>query len=185
MLAFRLITPDSVFPVSYDRAKKAHLDLSETRLTALFSGLQDQLGFEAVSAELFGAEGSAGSTPLRISLADGGHIFAKLYAQNHLRSDRWYKLGRTLLYGTLEDETPYRSVRRLAEHEDHVMRLMASGGIPIPEPLGIVEITHGREYLLVTEFLEDAGEMSRAEVTESIVDAGLHAVRNMWDNGAP
>lgn len=183
LLAFRLITPDSVFPVSYDRSKTAHLDLNEARLGAIFAGLREQLGFEATTAELFGAEGSAGSTPLRVGLADGGHIFAKLYAQNHLRSDRWYKLGRTLLYGALEDETPYRSVRRLAEHEDHVMRLMATGGIPIPEPLGIVEITHGREYLLVTEFLEGAGEMSQAEVTEPLVDAGLRAVRDMWDSG--
>ncbi len=183
MLAFRLITPDSVFPVSYDRSKSAHLELNEARLGAIFSGLRDQLGFEAVSAELFGAEGSAGSTPLRIGLADGGYIFAKLYAQNHLRSDRWYKLGRTLLYGALEDETSYRSVRRLAEHEDHVMRLMAAGGIPIPEPLGIVEITHGREYLLVTEFLDAAGEMSQSVVSEPVVDAGLQAVRAMWDSG--
>ena len=182
LLAFRLITPDGVFPVSYDRSKTAHLDLNETRLRA-FTGLRDQPGFEAVSAELFGAEGSAGSTPLRIGLADGGHIFAKLYAQNHLRSDRWYKLGRTLLYGALEDEASYRSVRRLAEHEDHVMRLMAAGGIPNPEPLGIVEITHGREYLLVTEFLDGASEMSQSEVDENVVDAGLQAVRAMWDHG--
>ncbi len=183
MLAFRLITPDSVFPVSYDRSKAAHLELNEARLGAIFSGIRDQLGFEAVSAELFGAEGSAGSTPLRIGLADGGYIFAKLYAQNHLRSDRWYKLGRTLLYGALEDETSYRSVRRLAEHEDHVMRLMAAGGIPIPEPLGIVEITHGREYLLVTEFLDSAGEMSQSAVSATVVDASLQVVRAMWDNG--
>ncbi len=183
MLAFRLVTPDSVYPVIYARGKTAHLDLSELRLSAIFTGLRDQLGFEAVSAELFGAEGSAGSTPLRIGLEDGSHIFAKLYAQNHLRSDRWYKLGRTLLYGALEDESSYRTVRRLAEHEDHVMRLMQNGGIPIPQPFGIVEITHGREYLLITEFLEGAEEISQAEVDVTIVDAGLRAVRSMWDNG--
>lgn len=181
LLAFRVITPDSVFPVSYSRAKTAHLDLNEVRREAIFAGLRDQLGFEAMSAELFGAEGSAGSTPLRIGLVDGGHIFAKLYAQNHLRSDRWYKLGRSLRYGALEDEAPYRTVRRLAEHEDHVMRLMDAGGVPIPEPLGIVEITHGREYLLVTEFLEGAREISQSEVSEPLVDAGLGAVRAMWD----
>jgi len=32
---------------------------------------------------------------------------------NHVRADRWYKLGRTILYGTLEDEKAYSSVRRL------------------------------------------------------------------------
>ena len=33
----------------------------------------------------------------------GAGLFGKLYARSHLRSDRWYKLGRTLLYGRLED----------------------------------------------------------------------------------
>jgi len=183
LLAFRLITPDSVFPVSYSRNKTAHLEMNEARVGAIFVGLRDQLGIEAASAELFGAEGSAGSTPLRVGLAEGGYIFAKLYAQNHLRSDRWYKLGRTLLYGKLEDETPYRTVRRLAEHEDHVMRLMIAAGVPVPEPLGIVEITHGREYLMVTEFVEGAREMSQSEVDEGLVDAGLQAVRAMWNAG--
>lgn len=35
----------------------------------------------------------------------------------------------------------------------------------------------------MTEFLEGAGEMSQAEVTEPLVDAGLRAVRDMWDSG--
>ena len=33
-------------------------------------------------------------------------VAGKLYAITHVRSDRWYKLGRTLLYGRLEDEAP-------------------------------------------------------------------------------
>ena len=31
--------------------------------------------------------------------ADVRYLFAKLYASNHLRADRWYKLARTILYG--------------------------------------------------------------------------------------
>jgi hypothetical protein len=35
-------------------------------------------------------------------------VFAKLYTKGHVRADRWYKLGRTMLYGTLEDEARSR-----------------------------------------------------------------------------
>ena len=52
------------------------------------------------------------------------YLFGKLYAITHLRSDRWYKLGRTLLYGRLEDEKPFNTVRRLVQYEDYVLRLM-------------------------------------------------------------
>ncbi|MEA2002007.1 MAG: phosphatase PAP2 family protein [Actinomycetota bacterium] len=183
VLAFRLITPDSVFPVSYARGKTAHLEMSGTRIEAIVVAMQDQLGYAVVAVEPFGLEGSGGSTPLRITLSDNTHVFGKLYANNHLRSDRWYKLGRTILYGSLEDESSFRTVRRLAEHEDHVMRLMRDAGVPIPEPLGIVELTPGREYMLVTEFLDGVAEMSEAEVDEGVVDSAMWSVSKMWDQG--
>ena len=41
------------------------------------------------------------------------YLFGKLYAMSHVRADRWYKLGRTILYGRLEDESSFQSVRRL------------------------------------------------------------------------
>ena len=52
----------------------------------------------------FGLAGSAGSTPLRITVKGDPptYLFGKLYARSHLRADRWYKLGRELLYGRLE-----------------------------------------------------------------------------------
>lgn len=183
VLVFRLVVPDAVYPVSYSRSKTAHLDLTGPRRDAIFRALSEQLGIHAVDIELFGAEGSGGSTPLRVALAEGGHVFAKIYAQNHLRSDRWYKLGRSLLYGALEDEAPYRTVRRLAEHEDHMMRLMLQAGVPLPQPLGIVEITAGREYLMVTEFIEGATEIGEAELDETVVRTALEAVRAMWAAG--
>ncbi len=183
VLAFRLITPDAVFPVSYARGKTAHLDLSDTRVSAIVVALREQLGLVVDSIEPFGLEGSGGSTPLRIRLADGSFVFGKVYAKNHLRSDRWYKLGRTMLYGALEDESPFRTVRRLAQHEDHVMRLMQDAGVPIAEPMGIVELTPGREYMLVTEFLEGVTEMSDAAVDESVVESAMWSVSKMWDRG--
>jgi len=185
LLAFRIWTPDEVFPVSYRQGKTAHLELTDLRKRAILHALHDQLGLDAVDMELFGAEASGGSTPLRVRLSgsDPEFVFAKLYAQNHLRSDRWYKLGRSLLYGALEDETPFRSVRKLAEREDYLMRLMIEAGVPGPRPLGVVEITPGRQYLMVAEFLPSAKEMSQAEVNSQVVDAGLRAIRALWDHG--
>jgi tRNA A-37 threonylcarbamoyl transferase component Bud32 len=183
VLMFRFVVPDAVYPVTYARRKTAHLDLTGPRRRAILEALRDQLGLHAVEIEPFGLEGSGGSTPLRVSLGDGGVVFAKLYAQNHLRSDRWYKLGRSLLYGALEDETSYRTVRRLAEHEDHMMRLMEAADVPVAQSFGVVEITKGREYLLVTEFVEGAVEITDAVLDEETVRAGLRAVRAMWDAG--
>jgi tRNA A-37 threonylcarbamoyl transferase component Bud32 len=111
-------------------------------------------------------------------------VFGKLYAATHVRSDRWFKLVRTLLYGGLEDEKPFHSVRRLVQYEDYVLRLFTDAGLPVPQPLGIVEITPEREYLLVAEFLLGAQEIGDAEIDEAVVDQGLAVVRRMWDIGA-
>ena len=86
----------------------------------------------------------------------GRYLFAKLYAMNHVRADRWYKLGRTILYGRLEDESSFQSVRRLVEYEDYAARLLHDVGIPTAQSYGIVELTPEREYLLVTEFFDGA-----------------------------
>ena len=53
------------------------------------------------------------------------------------------------LYGALEDEKPFNSVRRLVEYEDYMLRLMADVGVPSAAPYGFVELTPEREYLLV------------------------------------
>lgn len=183
VMIFRFVTPDAVFPVSYHRGKTAHLEMSEPRVAAITAALRDQLGLDVAAIELFGLEGSGGSTPLRITLHDGSYVFGKVYAKNHLRSDRWYKLGRTIRYGALEDESSYRTVRRLAEHEDHVMRLMDDAGVPLPKPLGIAELTPGREYMIVTEFLDGVAEMSDAAVDSATVDSAMWSVSKMWTAG--
>ncbi|MCW2682862.1 MAG: rane protein of unknown function, putative kinase domain, partial [Blastococcus sp.] len=91
--------------------------------------------------------------------------------------------GRALLYGRLEDEKPFHSVRRLVQYEDYILRLFSDAGLPVPHPLGIVEITPEREYLLVTEFIAGAKEAGEAEVDDSVIDQGLAVVRRMWDIG--
>jgi tRNA A-37 threonylcarbamoyl transferase component Bud32 len=49
--------------------------------------------------------------------------------------------------------------------------------------MGIVEITPDHEYLLVTEFLAGAVEISEIEVTTDMIDAGLAEVARMWQAG--
>jgi tRNA A-37 threonylcarbamoyl transferase component Bud32 len=185
LLAFRWFTPNEVFPVTYRRGSSAHLDVGGKRGQAIRRALQDQLGLVVEEVKPFGLAGSAGSTPLRIKVKGdpGTVLFGKLYAQSHLRSDRWYKLGRELLYGRLEDEKPFNTVRRLVQQEDYALSLMQRAGLPSPTPYGFVELTPEREYLLVTEFFAGAAELGEAEVDEQVIDDGLGIIRRLWDAG--
>ena len=73
LVLFRWFTPNEVFPISYRR------------------GLEEQLGLVATEVKPFGLAGSAGSTPLRITVEGDppSVLFGKLHAQSRLRSDRW------------------------------------------------------------------------------------------------
>jgi tRNA A-37 threonylcarbamoyl transferase component Bud32 len=188
LVAFRMVTPSEVYPVTYRRGRSAHLDITGARRVAIRRGLEHQLGLVVQDVKPFGLAGSAGSTPLRITVkgADGEErtqLFGKLYAQSHLRSDRWYKLGRELLYGRLEDEKPFNTVRRLVQQEDYALRLCRDAGLPTPRPYGVVELTPEREYLLVTEFLDGATELGEAEVDDQVIDDGLGIIRKLWHAG--
>ena len=185
LTAFRMFTPNDVVPVSYGRGKTAHLDVGGRRGEAIRHAIHDQLGLTVLDVEPVGLEGSGGSTPLRLHV-DGHaetHLFAKLFAMNHVRADRWYKLGREILYGRLEDETRFSNVRRLVEYEDHALRLIRDAGIPTASPYGIVEITPEREYMLVTGFIDGAREIGEAEVDNDVIDEGLQIIRRLWDAG--
>jgi membrane-associated phospholipid phosphatase/tRNA A-37 threonylcarbamoyl transferase component Bud32 len=186
LVAFRMLAPNDVFPVTYRRGQTAHLDVGGRRGQAIHRALEDQLGIQVVELKPFGLSGSAGSTPLRVCAKGdpNSYLFAKLYAGSHLRADRWYKLGRTLLYGRLEDEKPYNTVRRLVQQEDYALRLMYGAGVRSPEPFGVVEITPEREYIVVTEFFGNAKEIGELErVDEAIIDDGLRIIRRLWDAG--
>jgi tRNA A-37 threonylcarbamoyl transferase component Bud32 len=185
LLAFRRFTPNEVYPVTYRRGRAAHLDVSGARGQAIRRALADQLGLIVEDVKPFGLSGSAGSTPLRITVKGDPPrvLFGKLYAQSHLRSDRWYKLGRELLYGRLEDEKPFNSVRRLVQQEDYALRLLRDHGLPSPAPFGFVELTPEREYLLVTEFFAGAVELGEAEVDDQLINDGLGIIRKLWDAG--
>ncbi len=183
--AFRFFTPNDVFPVSYRRGKTAHLDVGGRRGEAIRRAVEDQLGITLLDITPVGLAESGGSTPLKLRAAGDPNVdmFGKLYAMNHVRADRWYKLGRTIRYGRLEDEAPFQSVRRLVQYEDYALRLMRDAGIATATPYGIVELTPEREYLLVTDFLEGAEEIGDATVDDRVIDEGLALIRKLWDSG--
>ena len=89
----------------------------------------------------------------------------------------------TCLYGQLEDEVRFVSVRRLVEYEDYMLLVMKKAGLPSAEPFGIVELTPEREYLIVTEFFDGSREIGEAEITDEVVENALTIVRCLWDAG--
>jgi hypothetical protein len=182
---FRLFVPDQSFPVRYRSGSSAHLDITGPRGVAIKEAVRDQLGLDILSMKPVGLAGSAGSTPIRLTVAgeDGNdvYLFAKLYATSHLRSDRWYKIARHVLYGALEDEVRFTSVSRLVEYEDYLLRVMKDAGIPSAASFGIVELTPEREYLIVTEFFQGAVELGDADVNSAVIDGALRIIRLLWD----
>jgi membrane-associated phospholipid phosphatase len=188
IVAFRVYCPDAVFPVSYGHGRTAHLAITPERRDAITEAIDEQFGLEVVAIEAFGEEASGGSTPLSISVrSDRGSVdlFGKLYSDVHLRADRWYKLGRTILYGALEDEVAFNSVRQLVEYEDYMLRLMQAARIPVPTPYGFAEIRTEREYLLLTELFDRSREADdeQVRVDDEVIDRGLDIVRRMWNEG--
>jgi hypothetical protein len=183
--AFRFFTPNEVFPVAYRRGRAAHVDVTGPRGAAIRQAIRDQLGLHVTEIKPVGLASSAGSTPLRLRVEGGPEqfVFAKLYTKGHVRADRWYKLGRTLLYGSLEDEVSFKSVRRLVTYEDYVLRLLDDIGVRTATSYGVVEITPEREYLLATEFFAGAVEIGDAKVDDAIIDQGLLLIRKLWDAG--
>jgi tRNA A-37 threonylcarbamoyl transferase component Bud32 len=189
-LAFLLLAPEQDFPVVYHREVKAHLRLDAERTERIRAAVLDQLGLDVVELEPYRLNGSAGSTPCRLRLAEGApeYLFGKLYATNHLRSDRWYKFARVLRYGRLEDEAPFSSVRRLVEREDYFLRLLRDGGVRVPEPVGVVEVVPGQEYLLVCELVPDSVEILDArgpdgQLPDAVIDDALTQIRLIWAAG--
>ncbi len=183
-LAFRWLVPEDVFPVTFRKSgTAAHLDLGGERGEAIVTAMRDQLGLVVTRVEPFGLEGSGGSSPLRMTLQDGSRTFGKIYSTSHVRADRWYRIGRTILYGQLEDETPIGSVRRLVILEDYALRFLRDADIRVASSYGIVELTPNAEYMLVTEFFEDAKTLGDSEVDEVVIDEGMVLIRRLWDLG--
>ena len=75
LLAFRYVTPNELFPVTYRKGKTAHLDVGGRRADAIRRAVEDQLGVTVVEIAPVGLAGSGGSTPLRLRVAgEPGHV---------------------------------------------------------------------------------------------------------------
>jgi len=71
LLLFRWFTPEDAFPISTTRGgNSAHLDISGERGDAIRAAVESQLGVRVLDAKPIGGEGSAGSTPIRLKIAD-------------------------------------------------------------------------------------------------------------------
>jgi tRNA A-37 threonylcarbamoyl transferase component Bud32 len=186
IVAFRYLAPNGAFPIIY--GCRATPRLRTDHATAIRGALESSFGWRTLDIQAMRPPGSSGSTPIRITVEDGAGngrrvLFTKLYSIDHLRSDRWYKFGRAIRFGRLEDEAPFASVRQLVEHEDYALRLAAAAGLPVPETMGYVELTAGREYLLVLEQLPDARQLGAGPLTRDVIDQGLAIVRGLWSAG--
>jgi hypothetical protein len=71
-------------------------------------------------------------------------VFGKLYARTHLQADRWYKLGRELMYGRLEDENRSTACAGWCSRRT-TLRLFRDNGLP-PRPLRCRRAHPEREY---------------------------------------
>ena len=94
---FRWLAPEESFPVT-DRQHRGCPSRPPRRTPCrVVQAMADQLGLTVVDVEPFGLEGSAGSSPLRMTLDDGSRLFGKICSSSHERADRWYRFGRTPL----------------------------------------------------------------------------------------
>ena len=101
----------------------------------------DGPGCQAGWAGRFGRADPAATAGRGHRRRPGRDLFAKLYAKSHVHADRWYKVWRTIFYGSLADEAPFQSAGRFVEYEDYRLLRLAHAGIAVPAPFGIVEIT--------------------------------------------
>lgn len=182
VVVFRFAAPHDVFPIVYGR-RRGRPELAIVHERAIGDAVQRELGWLVQSVTPERPPGSAGSTPMTLTVRRGdgepAALFAKLYSLANLRADRWYKLGRAIRYGRLEDEAPFASIRHLVEHEDYALRLAADAGLPVPASFGFVELTRNRDYLLVLQMLPGARQLGPDTVTVDIVDQGIEIVRQL------
>ena len=142
LVAFRMLTPNEVFPVTYRRGQTAHLDVGGRRGQAIHRALGGQLGVQVAELKPFGLSGSAGSTPLRVCVKGdpNSYLFAKLRRQPSPR--------RPLVQAGPDPAVRPAGGREAVQHRappGPAGRLRPAAALwgrgAQPEPFGIVEIT--------------------------------------------
>ena len=137
-----------------------------------------------------GLEESGGSTPLRLRVetategtGTAHHLRVRqLFAMNHVQADRWYKIGRRILYGRLEDEAPSRASAGWSSTRTTLSGCWAPG-VPTATPYGIVEITPEARVHARHQLHRGAVEIGEADVDDAVIDQALGIMRVLWGAG--
>ena len=110
-----------------------------------------------------------------MTLDDGSRLFGKIYSSSHERADRWYRFGRTLLYGELEDDAgrlgaPPRRLRglraALLDRPRRARRPALRRGRADAEP----RVPRRHRALF-----EDAEKLGARSVDDTVIDDGLRS----------
>ena len=184
--AFRFFTPNEVFPVTYGGARRRTSTSAGAGARRSARRSRTSSGLTVLDIKPVGLEGSGGSTPLRLRVAGDPdtYLFGKLYAMSHVRADRWYKLGRTMLYGRLEDEAPFQSVRRLVEYEDYTLAAPARRRHRRPRRPTASSSSRPSASTCSSPSSSTARRRSATPtVDDDVIDQGLRLVRQLWDAG--
>ena len=174
---FRAFTPNDTFPVAHrHHGESAHLDVGGRRGEAIRQAMQEQLGFTIPRDEAGRARGlrrvDAAQAPRRRRAGCGAVGVREVYARNHVRADRWYKLGRTMLYGG--SRTRRRSRRSADSSSTRTTRSGSSVSTGSRHRAARHRRDHPRgEYLIAMEFFEGAEEIGDADIDERVIDEGL------------
>ena len=184
-VAFRLLTPDDVFPVTYRRGVRAHLDVGGRRGEAIRAAVARQVGVRVTGVEPFHLGTSAGSTPCASSpSATGGRscsgsstldppvVGPVVQARPHgpLRPaggrapvQRRAPAGRVRgPHAAGDARRRPADARALRDRRDH-----ARARVPAPSPSSWPGAVHATE----------------SDVTDETIDDALAVVRRMWDAG--
>ena len=126
---YRWFVPDESFPVSYAKGgKAAHLDLSGARGEAVKIAMGSNSGSRSPRSR----RSARGLRRLDAAAhdVDRRHALVRQDLRHAARARRpLVSVGRTIMYGQLEDETRFTSVRRLIEYEDYALRVLATNGV--------------------------------------------------------
>ena len=110
-------------------------------------------------------------------------MFGKIYAAGHVRVGPLVPDRADLLYGRLEDETPFGSVRRLADVRGLRAEVPARRRRAVARPYGIVELTPNAEYMIVMEFFEGAKNLGDSDIDDTVIDEGVRPGADVLGRG--
>ena len=186
LLAFRFFAPNESFPVSYRQRKAAHLDIDDRRAEAIRSG--------GVRPTRPARRRHGTDRPGRLRWF---HAAAAAPGRRHGGVRQALRQERTSAptAGTRRSErscmgdsrTRRRSSRCVGWPSRRTTRC-ASCATPVSRraaPLGVVELTPEREYLVVTEFFEGSREITDAEVDDDVIDQGWRSCGGCGMPGSP